>query len=547
MSAIAEERPRHAPPPEDAPGVHAEIHDRQQLEIRFDHEIGEGLGTQICRMDAFFFIPRNVGVNRANYSRDQFYGDVNALMRIDAAPIPLEALASVAFPASPLHELARALEAVRSQPRPPPSRPMVVHVKLYAYLFTRAVDAEARRLKERLAAAARSSKGSPDRASLEAEVEATLARMRGALWAFRSVRGSFWAFEELCHRSLAQALRNADEFMSLHIEDRLAPIALALDAEPGLLDGTGSIARIRLRLTELADEEARYRARYGYVSLDGDVLARAEYFNYHASLLKKAVHGALYLDVRASGGDAFLRNAVGAVGASLAAIWALAAQAPIAVMSLSGGTKAVVFLAAVLAYVLKDRIKALTNELLLRRLRKYDHASWLTASSLAAMGLGMLQIRLREAMGFKRSDELPEEIRELRLSRRTVRQAEAAAEEVIHYRKELTVGGRAGDERIPEGFRVRDILRLNVRHFLVRLDDPVDEVAFLDRERGTFRSTQVPKVYHVNIVVRTERSDASGRNQVCFDRLRLVLDKNGIVRVETVESRGGPMVREAHG
>jgi hypothetical protein len=195
--------------------------------------------------------------------------------------------------------------------------------------------------------------------------------------------------------------------------------------------------------------------------------------------------------------------------------------------------------------VLKDRIKSVTNELLLRRLRKYDHASWLTADSLAVMGLGMLQIRLREAMGFQTSDEVPAEIRDLRLTRRTVRQAEAATEEVIHYRKELVVGTR-GDEPVHEGFRVRDIMRLNVRHFLVRLDDPLDEVAFFDRERGTFRAERLPKVYHVNIVLRAERRDAAGKGEVRHERLRLVLDKEGIVRVDRVESRGPvPIAREA--
>ena len=152
------------------------------------------------------------------------------------------------------------------------------------------------------------------------------------------------------------------------------------------------------------------------------------------------------------------------------------------------------------------------------------------------MGLGMLEIRIREAMSFKKSDELPEDVRALRLSQRTVRHAEAATEEVIDYRKELVVGRRRGrEEPVPAGFRVREILRLNVRHFLVRLDDPVDEVAFLDR--GAFRSAQVPKVYHVNLVIRSEQAGDNGRGRVRYERLRLVLDKNGIVRIEQVESR----------
>ena len=47
-------------------------------------------------------------------------------------------------------------------------------------------------------------------------------------------------------------------------------------------------------LTTLAHEEASYRGRYGYVNLTESELGRADYFNYHLSLLKKAVHGALY-------------------------------------------------------------------------------------------------------------------------------------------------------------------------------------------------------------------------------------------------------------
>jgi hypothetical protein len=521
----------------EAPGVHAEVHDRHQLEIRFDHAIGSGRGVQTYRMDTYVFIPRNVGVSRVNYTRDQFYADVTALMRIDAPPLELATLARSSVPASPLHALAAALEAVRTAPRPPPSRPIVVHVKLYAYIFAQAVEAELSRLRARVARAAASPTGSVERATLEADVRGSLDRAREALWAYRSVRGAFWPFEQLCHHSLAQAMRNADEFMSLYLEERLARAALDLEREERLLDGTGTAARVRLLLTAYADDEARYRARYGYVSLTEAGLAHADYFNYHLSLLKKAVHAALYLDARASGGDTFIRQTVGAAGASLAAIWALAADVPIKVMSLSGGTKAVVMLAVVLAYVLKDRIKTLTAELLLRRVRKHDHASTLTADSLAAMGLGMLRIRLREAMSWKKSDEVPADIRDLRLSRRTVRVAETATEEVIRYRKEITVDRSKGGERVPEGFRVRDILRLNVRQFLARLDDPLDDVSFFDPERGAFRAARLPKVYHVNIVIRSERSGEGEALNVHYERLRLVLNKEGIVRVDVVEVR----------
>ena len=169
-----------ADPALEAPGVHAEVHDRLQLELRLDHAIGSGGGAQTYSMDAYVFIPRNVGVSRANYTRDQFYGDVTALIRIDAPPLDLATLARADDGASPLRALTRALEAVRSSPRPPPSRPIVVQVKLYAYIFAQAVEAETTRLRALIAQAAAQGPGSAPRAALEAETKASLARARRA-------------------------------------------------------------------------------------------------------------------------------------------------------------------------------------------------------------------------------------------------------------------------------------------------------------------------------------------------------------------------------
>ena len=42
-----------------------EIHDRQQLEIRFSYALGGESKEQRYEVDTYFFIPRNVGVNRA--------------------------------------------------------------------------------------------------------------------------------------------------------------------------------------------------------------------------------------------------------------------------------------------------------------------------------------------------------------------------------------------------------------------------------------------------------------------------------------------------
>lgn len=242
-----------------------------------------------------------------------------------------------------------------------------------------------------------------------------------------------------------------------------------------------------------------------------------------------------------------MRNAVGAVAAALAAIWALATQLPGQVGGIPGPAQVLVFGSAVLAYVLKDRIKAVTSEYLLRKIRRHDHVARLHGDALDDLGLGALRAQVTEAVRFLAPTEVPDAIRRLRVARRTVRHAEAGPEEVIHYRKRVAVGAAGNGGAPSDSYRVRDILRINVRHFLTRLDDPLDHVRYFDPDRGSFAEAELPKVYHLNLVLRVRREDPDGTRHERREHLRVVLDKTGIVRVVTVGAEGPIVTAPAPG
>jgi hypothetical protein len=510
--------------------IHSEVRDQNQVDVRFAYALGGEHPEQRYAVETFLFLPKSIGVNRSNYTRDDFYRDVTALMRLDALPLPLHRLADATCIESPLHVLAELLAELRTVRRPPDARPLVAHVKLYAFLFAAAVRLALRDLSRRIGKRTEVTAASAE--DLEAHVAETFDAIRTSLHAYRSMRGSLWPFERLCHESMPEAMRNADEYMSLFLDERLARFSSRLRRVAP--DGTGFAARIEIRTALLAREEAAYRRKYGYLLLAGDRPLDGEYFTYRSSLLKKAVQRALYLDPREVKNDPFLRNAVGAVGAALAAIWALAAQIPAALAKSSGNTKLVFFAIPVVAYVMKDRIKALTNEHLVAKLRRFDHTWHLSGATLREVGLGMLEGRIREVMGFLRTDQVPPDVRELRAAQRSLPEAEAAAEEVIHYRKviDVTPKGTLGPQS--DAYSVRDILRLNVKRLLERLDEPVETLEFFDIRGHRFRSTEAPKVYHVNVIVRLSRETRNGDRREVLERLRLVLNKRGIVRIEHV-------------
>ncbi|MCK6529654.1 hypothetical protein L6R50_19585 [Myxococcota bacterium] len=528
------------------PRLRAVVHDQHQIEVRCKYDVGSSAAPQRLTVEAHVFVPRNVGVHAGNYSRAQFYGDVTSMMRLHAPPLPPRLLADPAGASSPLRALAEALAGLRDSPRPPPTSGVIAHARLFAFLFAEGVRGEGKRLRR---AARRVVPGdAAARAAFLEDLDDALGGMDEALRAFRWMREAFRPYEALAHRGLPDAFASADEFMSLSLEEALARLVGDFE-EIGAWEDSDLSARVEARVAALARAEAGYRLRRGYLTLDG---AEAdpevgEYCTYRSSLLKKTVHQALYLDPREAPGDRLTRNATAAVGAALAAIWAfaLATQIPPNVTGLPARTQIAFFMAAVGAYVLKDRIKALTHEYLYRRLRRFDHTFWVSGASVAAVGLGALRARVRESMGF-RAEDLPEDVRDLRFAQRTVGHADVGEEEVIAYVKQMELRSRPDGDGILDDCRLLDILRLNVRHFLVRLDDPMDDVRYFDRATGLFVRARLPKVYHLNLVIRLRHEVAGAPGWEQLHRLRVVLNQGGIVRMEKLDRLAPTPLPPAH-
>ena len=85
---------------------------------------------------------------------------------------------------------------------------------------------------------------------------------------------------------------------------------------------------------------------------------------------------------------------------------------------------------------------------------------------------------------------------------------------------------------IPQFTTAKDIIRFSVRRFLTTLDDPVQIYLSLDR-KGSVQEVAMPKVYYIGVAIKFlsgERKGTSG-----FDYQVLVVDKNGIVRIDEVQ------------
>ncbi|RLT37998.1 MAG: hypothetical protein DWI57_12840 [Chloroflexi bacterium] len=265
-----------------------------------------------------------------------------------------------------------------------------------------------------------------------------------------------------------------------------------------------------------------------------------EEYLFRASALKKFTSSVLYLSasVEPEGRtlEQLLFAAVAGVSMVFATVIAFYFQARFGTFTLP------VFAALVVGYMFKDRIKEVGRLLSVRLLRNvlYDRRIILeTYDRSHALG------HLREKVSFVAPDDLPAAVRALRRrGQATDLEGDGQAESVIGYTKAVTLFSQKFERIYPGGpplTGISDILRLDIRPFLHKMDDPIQRKPLL--KDGRIQWVRGVKVYHVHLVSVIE--DGNGAKSRYTSSL-LTLNRKGIVRVESL-STSAPETAEPGG
>lgn len=504
------------------------MRDRRQVEIRQSYGMPDAGEIRDYTLEVYLFLPRQMGVTAATYPKAEFYTGATSYLRLDAPGRSIHQLADLDDFRSPLAQVHDTLPSLLA-PRAPPTEPLVSLVQLHAHELAESVVAGFSEIREALKVPATALVPQQD---ILVRMQNLLDDCEQALVAVRQVRAEVDAFGGLCHPGLERALAFAEEFVSAVQDEQVALLSQQVQTSALLRDGTGLWVRALLLLARFAQEQARLRLEAGYALPYEEP---REYFAYRLGLLKKNLQQALYLNTREAAADNYLRNSAAMVAAGLAATWAFIAQAPMQFGQVNAGAQVALLGSAVGAYMLKDRIKEWTREYLTRRLRIDDYSRRIIPDALARFGLTGMSGRARERVRFMKPQEVDPEVHALRMLHRSVMGTGLELEEVLFYRRRLTLKATTRS-RAPAGFGIRDILRLNLSALTRRLDDPMDDVSFYDAPSGRFVRDHLPKVYHANMLLAVASSHLPTR---WLGRYRLVLNQDGLLRVEPVVMRSG--------
>jgi len=399
-----------------------EVHDRYQFELKLDYWLDHNRQTDY-QVDLFLFLPHSLGLNHRTYARDSFYDDIKNYVRLKTPEIPLDQVASLAEgqPGRLMRDsTVRLLDPAGGDGRGTNKELLEAaeyHTKMFVSIAVRALHNRGEACLSDL------KRGRPCAvAGICGEIRQTLDLIRqlGREIGDRLGRpGS---------DRLPTVLSSADEYFTAEATQ----VLLGLLGTTGA--GAGEDREMRDVLLDTVQELSRYQVERGFPGLSPDAARQDETVLFRHGIFKKFFRSPLFLSQeRLPEGQVLNHVAMGfAAGLSMvfATLVAFLAQ------QRYGNYTLPLFVALVVGYIFKDRIKELTRVYLEKRLsrRLFDSKTHFFDHAGRKMGI------CREIVRFVHHELIPPEILKLRNKDHLTELANFwQAEKVIHYRKNVVL------------------------------------------------------------------------------------------------------------
>ncbi len=482
-------------------------HGRTQFELKLHYPLDKSQKEAEYNIDLYFFLPRSLGITKTTYRKVNFYDSIQNYIRLRTPVYTLEAI--VEGENSPLEKLAKTYEkfARIGDGDARAKDEFEIQTKLFCSIFASSIRDNTYYLTH----------DAPE-ADLPKLVEKQIRAVKSITEKYRELR-SVIAVPTI-RKSTFAVYQFGDEYMSLLIEKYSFRILEHLRKNRFEFEKEN----LRKTLLELIASELDYRKKNGYALPDEE--SESEEMMFRFSVLKKYFNSVLSIETNKEQEGVFLEQFLFAIAAGLAMIFATAVA--FVSQSIYGNMTMPFFIALVVSYMFKDRIKELTRVALKNIFSKkiYDYKTKLYLDEKYKLGA------IRTSFSFVDEKKLPGEIIKLRKKYRTQEfDNKFSREKIILFRKNIRLLSQVRKSLFGgyEFDSVTDILRFDVSRFLSKMDEPRKPIFVLTK--NGYKKIYARRVYHVNLIIKYERSDKTD-----YHRYRLVLTRKGIERIEHVVS-----------
>ncbi len=483
--------------------IQAKKHDNFSVEFKFGFNCTiDGVKDDFA-VNAWIFVPNSLDITPENYGKSQFYRDIKSNVRLitpvfslqqlsEETSLPHKSLSTALRKVAQAHSDAKAVDAYE------------YHLKMFAAIFKSALRDQAKSLMRSCTL--------PDASSLVDEY----------VGSSKKVMNQFRSLYELIDSPdipdrIKTSFRMCDEFMTHVLDVRTMRLIKLMDSSS---DAENS-ALLRQKFTDLLTSEHLYRINVGYAMLSGKPKKDRELVH-HYGMLKKFIESELYirLDKKKDG------VAVQQIYYSLAAGVAMVFATVVSWHSQQkyGSVTWPLFVALVISYMLKDRIKDLLRYYFAHKLgnQYYDKKALIT--------IGKTKVgEIKEGFDFISVNKMPDEVKKMRENASFVEgESTIFDEKVLLYRQRVKLDDRAltvKDQYPREG--VNEILRLHLNRFTHKMDNAQMVVDVMDDD-GAISSLKVQKIYYLNIVFQLVHD-----GKPMYTQFRIGMTRDGVVEIQT--------------
>ena len=265
-----------------------------------------------------------------------------------------------------------------------------------------------------------------------------------------------------------------------------------------------------------------YKWEKNYITVNTENKSNNQEFISRAGMLKKYIESDLYLIARKKRNTFLLEQILFSIAAGMSMVFATIVS--FSFQQKYGNFTLPFFIALVISYMLKDRIKELMRFYFAHKLgsKFYDNKVQI---SIKSQQIGWS----KEGFDFISDNKVPREVMELR-GRSSLLEAEnrRVDEKIILYRKRVQLGRKQllniSAYPIPG---IHDIIRFNVSEFIRKMDNPEVPIFGNDAEGNSIR-VHGEKTYYLNFVIQCQYEE-----QLEYKRYRIMFNRLGIKKIET--------------
>lgn len=477
------------------------IHNRFSIELKLSFLARKKKKVSDFAVNTWIFIPNSLDINPSNYEKKDFYRDLKSNIRLITPVYLLRDIISA--PDSPLVQLEQACKRLASEPTRTNITDYEHQIKLFLSIVKSALRDETNHILQ--------IEKAEDSNFL---TEALIANITLILTAYRKL----WTIlnAPTVGQLLVNYYRFGDEFLSNIVEQRCFRLLRTYN-----LPGETIQNETAKSIYSLIKSELKYKKENNYPSIEKNNNNLNRQLIHRLDLLKKYAEDVLFLYTEKKKDGVITEQIYFSIAAGISMIFATAIA--FSFQQKYGNLTMPFFVALVVSYMLKDRIKELSRYYFAHKLgnRYFDHK---TSISLKNNDIGWS----KEGMDFISESKVPEEVLRFR-SRSAILEADNRnnKERIILYRK-LVQLNRESLDRCGDYFfsGINDIIRLNVNGMIQKMNDPEFLLHHVDKNK-TYTVIQGEKIYYLNLIMQLKSEES-----IIYHRYRIAFNRNGISDLE---------------